>query len=347
MNKTPGEHIELRYALNAFGIPSDDLPVTWKGKIKLNYHKQWMKLRTCIESKPDYYLNGENTVSKSNPIVECPNSTDVIFRRGMSTSTHPGNARFRSFIQNKYEEYINIRYDNDGNDKLLLHPPSTHTATKTKTTTTTTTLHTTTKQLILILIKETIQNSHSDDCGRFLIWKVLNKDDEYGRNGLTGYWTEVTDEKQIYSKIEFMVNRFKYSKRSYSLINDNSSGRLSSIGNSSVSGNKRVMKENKRVTNRVKTDIIDQDHRVATYLLQDDSKVTTTTPTILQSDTSIFQSLYEENRQYGTIKEETKDINSKRLDSYTIATNTTASCPGQCFGKPFFCVQDENLFVIK
>jgi len=45
-----GEPVELRYALNAFGISSDNLPVTWTGKIKLNYHKQWMKLRTCIET---------------------------------------------------------------------------------------------------------------------------------------------------------------------------------------------------------------------------------------------------------------------------------------------------------
>ena len=94
MNITTGEPVELRYALNAFGIPTDDLPVTWTGKIKLSYHKQWLKLRTCIENKQDYYLNSASAGSRpvyhpypnqqelsssSSGIVECPNSTDVIF----------------------------------------------------------------------------------------------------------------------------------------------------------------------------------------------------------------------------------------------------------------------------
>merc|ERR1712241_664598 len=108
--------------------------------------------------------------------------------------------------------------------------------------------------------------------------------------------------------------------------------RKSTMNNSSDLVNKTVM-------NKVDSDIHDRDHCVATDLLRDKSKAITTTSTIIQSDTSIFQSLdgYEANRQCGIAKEELKDINSTSIDPYTINNNTTTSCQENCFGKSFFC----------
>merc|ERR1712072_269812 len=84
-----GEPLEVRYALNAYGIPLENLTVTWTGKVNLNYFKQWMKLRHLIESKSDdLEQNSSNKISitaasgssGNRIIVECPNSADVIFR---------------------------------------------------------------------------------------------------------------------------------------------------------------------------------------------------------------------------------------------------------------------------
>ena len=95
--------------------------------------------------------------------MECPNSTDVIFKLGKNTKAHPGNTRFHSLIQSKYKEYINVRYDEEGNDKLLQHPLTY--------TTTTTALDMTTKQFIAVLINKTLENSYVG-VGRFLVWKT-------------------------------------------------------------------------------------------------------------------------------------------------------------------------------
>jgi len=272
--------------------------------------------------------------------VECPNSTDVIFRLGTAVATHPGNARFRSLIQSKYEEYISVRYDKDGNDKLLLQKLSALSSYPT-TTTTTIDIHMTTKQFVLILIKETLQNSYGGSGGRFLTWKALKKDDGDGKNGLLGYWTELTDEKQIFSKIEFIVNDFKYSNkkpRTYNCSIGSCSGGSSNNGNSSGLGNKMV-------TNRTESNFHDRDHQKATSFLQDKSKVTTTTSTILQSDTSVFQCQdgCEQNRFCGNVKNEYEEINSSTMEPNTTTINTTTTTPEECFGLKFFS-HDGNTF---
>ena len=55
------------------------------------------------------------------------------------------------------------------------------------------------KPFILNIINETLENSHGGG-GRFLVWKVLSKNDEDGKNGLTGYCIEFTDKKNYFTR---------------------------------------------------------------------------------------------------------------------------------------------------
>jgi len=101
-----GQPIENRYALESHGISMDQMPITWTGKLKQQYVKQWMRVREVLEEGD----SSSSDVSKANAshhtkqIVECPQLSDVIFRQGTDVMHHPGNVMFRSRIQALYEE---------------------------------------------------------------------------------------------------------------------------------------------------------------------------------------------------------------------------------------------------
>ena len=44
-----GEALELQYGLMGFGIPTEDIPVSWSGKIKTKNLGHWMSVRYAIE----------------------------------------------------------------------------------------------------------------------------------------------------------------------------------------------------------------------------------------------------------------------------------------------------------
>ena len=110
-----GEPVELRYSLQSYGIPTENIPITWSGTIKNAYLKSWMKLRKAIEDDREtmrrhmiqFQPPGFQSISdiartyKSamSNVVECPNSNDVAFRQGTSLNCHPGNVRFRSLVE--------------------------------------------------------------------------------------------------------------------------------------------------------------------------------------------------------------------------------------------------------
>ena len=82
--------MELKYALQTFGIPSTDIPIS-EGKIRTLYHKQWLHVREAIE-------DGQTD------IMECPLVNDVIFRQGKSLMGHAGNNILRGLIELKNAE---------------------------------------------------------------------------------------------------------------------------------------------------------------------------------------------------------------------------------------------------
>lgn len=126
-----GQSIELRYALRGYGIPTELIPSTDTGNVKVVNLKQWIKLRDFLEKYPnssrtgsissdsedamDYEYTGNSPQRQRSQqhqrstIVECPGSSDVIFRRGKSMMYHPGNAMFHSLIESRLEEHTKAK----------------------------------------------------------------------------------------------------------------------------------------------------------------------------------------------------------------------------------------------
>lgn len=110
-----GNHVELRYQLQGFGVPSDLIPSTDTGNVKSANLKQWIKFRAYLESQAqqtdgDVASDQESTMSsQSYPplshLVECPGSNDVTFRRGKAMNHHPGNAKFLNLIELRIYEH--------------------------------------------------------------------------------------------------------------------------------------------------------------------------------------------------------------------------------------------------
>mmetsp|Transcript_1263 Transcript_1263/g.2683 ORF Transcript_1263/g.2683 Transcript_1263/m.2683 type:complete len:456 (-) Transcript_1263:242-1609(-) len=88
-----GSPTELKYKVQTFGIPADEIPNTREGNIKKSnpYFRLWLKVREEIEK-------GQVDV------IECPLVNDVIFRQGKTSSGHPGNAILLSLIEIKHNE---------------------------------------------------------------------------------------------------------------------------------------------------------------------------------------------------------------------------------------------------
>lgn len=87
-----GSTQEVKYKLQTFGIPQEEIPISHDGKIKNTHFKnQWMEVRKVIE---------EGRVD----ISECPLANDVIFRQGKTLTGHRGNALLHDLIQQKNAE---------------------------------------------------------------------------------------------------------------------------------------------------------------------------------------------------------------------------------------------------
>ena len=212
-----GEPVELRYKLQGFGIPTGNIPMTWSGNVKVVIFKNWMKVRKAIEDDQDRRQQNQqkdarpsdsNTNNTNDPnhrgdmskVVECPYSNDVIFRQGTSLFCHPGNAKFRSLVEktvsrlqdtnptsnvkdnetskdgNKTDN--NTRGGNNHNDPSLSPAPTS------------------------LLINDIIKEIVNKDKGRILVWTQNHNDVKYG------CWCTLTNEAQIYSKIEYIVRDF-------------------------------------------------------------------------------------------------------------------------------------------
>lgn len=133
-----GQSVELRYQLKSYGIPTELIPSTDTGNVKHVNLKQWIKVREYLEKNStaregfssdcddamDYEYTGSGmsegflsvmSISTKYPeqqqqrqlIVECPGSSDVIFRRGKSMTYHPGNIMFQNLIEERLDAHTN------------------------------------------------------------------------------------------------------------------------------------------------------------------------------------------------------------------------------------------------
>ena len=102
-----GNPIEWRYALQAYGIPTEIIPSTDTGNIKLDNLRQWIRLKTYTEQFTQERMTAsmETMMTPLNSIVECPGSNDVIFKRGKSINYHPGNVMFQNLIESRISQH--------------------------------------------------------------------------------------------------------------------------------------------------------------------------------------------------------------------------------------------------
>jgi len=95
-----GNPMENRYALQSFGIGADQIPITYTGKIKFGYIRQWIGARQIIEDS----IQSPDTIPTTEVLIDFPKREDVVFRPGSSCSQHSANYAFRNFIMCKVQE---------------------------------------------------------------------------------------------------------------------------------------------------------------------------------------------------------------------------------------------------
>lgn len=183
--------MEIHYKLQGYGIPFEHVPISWTGKVKVQYLKQWMRIRLAIEQSHQNTMSSDeesvsSSVSSSDDIIECPQLQDVVFRQGTSGVSHPGNVTFRSLIESTV---LTEHYKQQQRDKEEQESPSKSGSSKKA-------KAKRPKQLALEIYEERQKTSSST--GRFLVW-----------NNDKGWWNKLSDKEHICMKIEYMVREFQ------------------------------------------------------------------------------------------------------------------------------------------
>ena len=197
-----GEAMEMQYALMGFGIPSEDIPISWSGKIKIKNLGQWIRVRHAIElydsTLHSYCIESQKQKSSidlpSSGIVECPQPIDVLFRKGNGYVDQRGNSQLRAIIEvQSCGEFVK-------RPKQLAH--EIYDATQ--------------RQRLANLFDK--DNIDSTRIGRYLIWDSENN-----------WWNEMNDKEQICQKIEYMIREHRKSS-----CNQNSQKRNSQVANTNT-----------------------------------------------------------------------------------------------------------------
>jgi hypothetical protein len=185
-----GTSVELRYALQNYGIPIDFIPMTFTGKIKLSYVRQWLRLRYMIEDKEkltattNYSTNSNFNITitpNDNILVEAPYLNDVLFKQGNSFTSHPGNNTLRTLIESKVKQH----HENANNYK----PDALIQVQK--------------RKVLILLIMDEFESIYH---GRFVNWQKSNTTSDYWwvilRNSNSN--GNSNDQKVIFKKIEHL-----------------------------------------------------------------------------------------------------------------------------------------------
>jgi len=190
-----GSYTECKYSLKSFGIAVDRLPLNlelwkWSHNVDMKYYRKWLKMRQAKENA--IIIRAATTVNNNNSnnniggsggvgvgvmsavhhirsnLIETPHHEDVLFGKGSSAMSHPGNVAMRRLLEERYERYEEITASS-----LTRIPVTVTTNNKDNNTTTTTTTTNNTlnhkEQLVAEIISEIKR-----EMGRF-----LKEDDDY------------------------------------------------------------------------------------------------------------------------------------------------------------------------
>lgn len=83
--------------MSTYGVPTDLIPVSSSSVVKLERQRAWVNVVRIME------LDGKKNSDRE--VVECPRSYDVVFRKGKTYKSNPGNAYYRELIENHSEEH--------------------------------------------------------------------------------------------------------------------------------------------------------------------------------------------------------------------------------------------------
>jgi len=140
-----GEQLEIRYKLQAFGIPVDLLPLTHTMALKRHNHLQWIACRKYIDDQQQYHQKQQQqqqqhkfqqrkfqwdderaffdpaadiSSASSTPqgqivVVECPRSYDVIIGKAKVCANNPGNGFYSSLIEATHDEHDSLTHARD------------------------------------------------------------------------------------------------------------------------------------------------------------------------------------------------------------------------------------------
>lgn len=101
-----GSDLERQYQLRAFGIPLDSFPVDKNGTIRTEMQTDWCdEYLQNATSAMDQHASRKDACAIPNAGTICLLETDVMLGRGKSGLHHPGNVRFREFLEAHAEEY--------------------------------------------------------------------------------------------------------------------------------------------------------------------------------------------------------------------------------------------------
>ena len=114
-----GTPVELTYKLQNYGIPIEFIPITYTGKIKFIYMKQWLRLRSMIEDQEKLTTATANYNTNS-IIVEAPYQNDILFKQGDSFTSHPGNNMLRNLIESKVKQLYEMENSKSSKNKELV-----------------------------------------------------------------------------------------------------------------------------------------------------------------------------------------------------------------------------------
>lgn len=94
-----GSHVECRYALATFGIPTKFTPVDDNGTVLSSDFADFIEARKAKESLQ------KGSTNNSDSIIECPGKFDILLGRGRPFQQHTGNLRLGTILDMNQKWY--------------------------------------------------------------------------------------------------------------------------------------------------------------------------------------------------------------------------------------------------
>jgi len=92
-----GSIYECQEAIKEYGIPSNFLPITNTGNIKIQNHLRWLAFRQAKESSIERGIDFNG--------IECPSVKDVLTGKGPLVSSNPANVANRKIMERRFLEH--------------------------------------------------------------------------------------------------------------------------------------------------------------------------------------------------------------------------------------------------